>query len=91
MRTMFYEFPEDATCWDITDLHVRSDIRPSMAPIVRAKQRAVPFICRPVNSGRWQIPVMFMRAEKAYEIEAPIETLPIFLRDGKQGYLVGEI
>ena len=28
---------------------------------------------------------------KAYEIEAPIETLPIFLRDGKQGYLVGEI
>ena len=28
---------------------------------------------------------------KAYEIEAPIETLPIFLRNGKQGYLVGEI
>ena len=25
---------------------------------------------------------------KSYEIEAPIETLPVFLRDGRQGYLV---
>ena len=28
---------------------------------------------------------------RSYEIEAPIETLPLFLRDGKQSYLIGKI
>lgn len=28
---------------------------------------------------------------KEYEVEASIDTLPIFLRDGRQAYLVGEI
>ena len=36
MRTMFYEFPEDAACWDISDAYMfGSDIL--VAPIVRAK------------------------------------------------------
>ena len=28
---------------------------------------------------------------KRYEIEAPLDTLPVFLRNGKQEYLIGEI
>ena len=36
MRTMFYEFPEDAACWDISDAYMfGSDIL--VAPIVRPK------------------------------------------------------
>jgi len=53
---------------------------------------AVPFICRPVRPGRWLIPVYVYEGGIAYVIEAPIDTLPIFLRDGIQviwwGYLL---
>ena len=28
---------------------------------------------------------------KSYEVQAPIHTLPIFLREGRQEYLIGQI
>ena len=64
MRTMFYEFPEDAACWDISDAYMfGSDIL--VAPIVRAKSNE-PYR---LSAGRCVLdagkkPVMFMRAEK---------------------------
>ncbi len=90
MRTMFYEFPEDAACWDISDADMfGSAIR--VAPIVRAKatRRTVDL---PAGAA-WPLANTgdVYEGGKAYEIEAPIEILPIFLRNGKQGYLVGEI
>lgn len=90
MRTMFYEFPEDAACWDISDAYMfGSDIL--VAPIVRAKATSRT-VYLPAGAS-WTLANTgdVYEGGKAYEIEAPIETLPIFLRDGKQGYLVGEI
>ena len=90
MRTMFYEFPEDAACWDISDAYMfGSDIL--VAPIVRAKATSRT-VYLPAGAS-WTLANTgdVYEGGKAYEIEAPIETLPIFLRNGKQGYLVGEI
>ena len=90
MRTMFYEFPEDAACWDISDAYMfGSDIL--VAPIVRPKATSRT-VYLPAGAS-WTLANTgdVYEGGKAYEIEAPIETLPIFLRDGKQGYLVGEI
>ena len=90
MRTMFYEFPEDAACWDISDAYMfGSDIL--VAPIVRPKATSRT-VYLPAGAS-WTLANTgdVYEGGKAYEIEAPIETLPIFLRNGKQGYLVGEI
>lgn len=90
MRTMFYEFPEDAACWDISDAYMfGSDIL--VAPIVRPKATSRT-VYLPASAS-WTLANTgdVYEGGKAYEIEAPIETLPVFLRNGKQGYLVGEI
>ena len=87
MRTLFYEFPADDNCWDITDSYMFGpDIL--VAPVVhegaRSRQVYLP------KDAEWVLAGSGKRYEggKSYEIEAPIETLPVFLRDGKQGYLV---
>ena len=90
MRTMFYEFPEDAACWDISDAYMfGSDIL--VAPIVRPKATSRT-VYLPAGAS-WTLANTgdVYEGGQAYEIEAPIETLPVFLRNGKQGYLVGEI
>ena len=87
MRTLFYEFPADDNCWDITDSYMFGpDIL--VAPVVhegaRSRQVYLP------KDAEWVLAGSGKRYEggKSYEIEAPIETLPVFLRDGKQAYLV---
>ena len=87
MRTLFYEFPADDNCWDITDSYMFGpDIL--VAPVVhegaRSRQVYLP------KDAEWVLAGSGKRYEggKSYEIEAPIETLPVFLRDGRQGYLV---
>lgn len=90
MRAMFYEFPQDKACWDITDAYMfGSDIL--VAPICHEKatsrQVYLPAGASWTHAGTGQV----YEGGQAYEIEAPIDTLPVFLRDGKQGYLVGEI
>ena len=90
MRTMFYEFPEDAACWNISDAYMfGSDIL--VAPIVRPKATSRT-VYLPAGAS-WTLANTgdVYEGGKAYEIDAPIETLPVFLRDGKQGYLVREI
>ena len=90
MRALFYEFPEDAACWDINDAYMFGpDIL--VAPICheKAMKREVYLPAgtifvhagtgKPYEGGKW------------YEIEADIHTLPVFLREGRQEYLIGEI
>lgn len=90
MRALFYEFPQDKECWDITDSYMYGpDIL--VAPICHEHQ----------NSRSVYLPegAVWTNAHtgatyeggKVYDIEAAIDTVPIFLRDGKQEYLVGEI
>jgi len=90
MRALFYEFPKDRICYEIKDSYMFGpDIL--VAPICyeKAQGRKVylpsgaSFVCagtgETYEGGQW------------YEMKAAIDTLPVFLREGRQNYLIGEI
>lgn len=90
MRTMFYEFPEDEETWDLnTQYMYGSDLL--VAPIVKAhatsRQVYLPHGAiwtdartgEAFNGGQW------------LEASASIDTLPLFLRNQKQSYLIGKV
>jgi len=90
IRAMFYEFPQDEKCWDITDQYLfGSDILVAPVCYENAMRRKVYL----PNGAKWTD----ARDGKVYdggitiEADAPIDTLPVFLRDGKQEYLIGKI
>lgn len=90
IRALFYEFPEDETCWDITDEYFfGADIL--VAPICWEHQTRrkvyLPKGSDWVHAGSGKQ----YAGGTSYEVEAPLETLPIFLREGKQSYLIGMI
>ena len=90
MRTLFYEFPEDQAAWDVTDSYLfGSDIL--VAPIVYPK--AVSRMVYLPKGARWVHAGTGTEYEggQSVEIDAPIDTLPVFLSDGKQEYLIGKI
>lgn len=90
MRALFYEFPEDENCWDIQDAYLFGpDIL--TAPIVHANARSrMVYLPKGVSWTLASSGEVF-EGGKSYEIQAPLETLPIFLREGRQSYLIGEI
>lgn len=90
MRAMFYEFPEDKACWDVKDAYMFGpDIL--VAPICHEKMMSrevyLPEGASWTNASTGEV----YEGGKTYVVDAPIDTLPVFLRDGKQGYLVGRI
>ena len=90
IRALFYEFPTDQACWDVSDEYMfGTDIL--VAPICHkgAMSRTVylPQGARWTHAGTGEI----LEGGQTYEIDAPIDTLPIFLRDGKQDYLIGKV
>ncbi len=90
MRALFYEFPEDPNCWDIKDSYLfGSDIL--VAPIchkgARSREVYLPKGAEWTHAGTQKV----YPGGKWYTIDAPLETLPIFLRNGKQSYLLGQI
>lgn len=90
MRALFYEFPEDPVCWDIKDSYMFGPdllIAPVCHEKARSRQVYLPAGAVWVHAGSGQS----YDGGQFYEIEAPLETLPVFLRDGRQDYLVGEI
>lgn len=81
MRTMFYEFPEDAACWDLNEQYLfGGDIL--VAPVLyeNATQRSVYL----PNGAQW---TDFWTKEvyaggQWVTVQAPIDQIPLFLRDG---------
>lgn len=88
MRTMFYEFPQDAVCWELKDQYMYgSDIL--VAPIVHEEQYARAVYLP--NGAMWTN----LHDGKVYEggqtitVNAPLAQIPVFLKDGKQSSLIG--
>lgn len=90
MRALFYEFPEDRYCWDITDAYLYgSDIL--VAPICHQHDTSrlvyLPSgaVWTDANTGR-DYP-----GGQTVEVEAPLAAIPVFLRDGRQDWMIGLI
>lgn len=88
MRTLFYEFPEDRECWDITDAYLYGpDIL--VAPVchegARGRRVYLPEGVSWTHAGTGEV----YEGGRWLDVEASLETVPVFLRDGRQGYLVG--
>ena len=90
IRGLFYEFPEDKNCWEIKDQYMfGSDVL--VAPVCYEKARSRKVYLP--EGAKWT----FASDGKIYEggttveVDAPIESIPIFLREGKQSYLIGKI
>jgi len=90
MRALFYEFPEDEVCWDVKDSYLYGpDIL--VAPICyeKADSRKV-YLPKGVSWTHAGTGIVY-NGGNVYEIAASISTIPIFLREGRQEYLIGKI
>ena len=90
MRPMFYEFPDQECCWDMKEQYMfGSDIL--VAPVLYEGQTKRE-VYLPAGT-KWTC----VHDGKVYEggqtvtADAPLEVIPVFLRDGKLSELVGLI
>lgn len=90
MRAMFYEFPQDAKCWDIQDAYM---FGPDMlvAPVCYEKARSRKVYLPEGASWTNMHTGETFAGGQTIEADAPIETLPVFLRDGSHAELIGLI
>lgn len=90
MRALFYEFPDDPACWDIKDSYLFGPdilVAPVCHEKARSRQVYLPAGVSWIHAGNGQT----YRGGQTYEIDAPLDTLPVFLREGRQAYLIGQI
>ena len=86
IRTMFYEFPDDENCWDLKDQYMfGGDIL--VAPIVYENmyERSV-YLPR---GSRWTCARdgEIHEGGRTVSCEAPLDVIPVFFRDCRQGEL----
>ena len=90
MRGMFHEFPEDAACWDLADQYMFGPdllVAPIVEPQATARRVYLP------AGASWT--ELHSGAEHEggqwIDVEAPIELIPVFARDGALPELVGAV
>ena len=78
IRTMFYEFPGDAKCWDIQDQYMFGD-RYLCAPVftLHAVKRDVY-----LPAGKWQLTSTgeVFEGGQTVHVDAPIDYMPVFCK-----------
>ena len=90
MRTMFYEFPEDLNTWELdTQYMYGPDIlaAPIVEPHTFKRKVYLPEGSTWTNAHTGEI----LNGGQWTEAEAPIDSMPVFLRDGRQEYLIHTI
>ncbi|KAK2786150.1 hypothetical protein FQN53_006912 [Emmonsiellopsis sp. PD_33] len=83
MRTLFYQFPEDARCWKIGTQYMYGD-KYLCCPVLQPGQRALKVYLPVLNNGKW-FPFENGQEEAAgyeggqwIEIDASLEWMPVF-------------
>jgi alpha-D-xyloside xylohydrolase len=78
MRPMFFEFPDDAICWETEDQYMYGS-RYLVAPVLEPGQRKRE-VYLPI--GKWKLQVVgiedIVEGPKKVEVETPIEMMPVF-------------
>ena len=90
LKPLFYDFPQDAAAWEVEDAYLFGHsllVAPVMTAGAREREVYLP------AGADWTN----VHDGKTYEggqtvtVSAPIEVIPVFLRDGKLSELVGLI
>lgn len=89
MRTLFYEFPDD-NCWDIYDEYMFGN-EILVAPICHKHETRREVYLPNGHSWTSAHNGEVYEGGKTYNIDAPIDTIPVFLKDDSNKYLIGEI
>lgn len=88
MRPLFYDFPQDKTAWQVEDCYMFGPdmlVAPVMEPGVTERSIYLPTAGSPGGSTTWKDAY----TGKVYEggqtvtVPAPIDVIPVMLRDGK--------
>ncbi len=90
IRALFYEFPFDEQCWKIKDEYLfGGDIL--VAPIcyqnATVRKVYLPKGAKWTNARDGKV----HQGGCTIEVNAPIDTIPVFLKEGKQDYLINKI
>lgn len=90
IRTLFYEFPDDENCWSISDEYMYGGDM-LVAPITEqfSTKRTVYL----PNGARWQSAINGETYEggQTVKVNASLDQIPVFLRNGNQYDLVKQI
>ena len=90
IRTLFYEFPDDENCWSISDEYMYGDDM-LVAPITEqfSTKRTVYL----PKGARWQSAINGETYEggQTVKVNARLDQIPVFLRNGNQYDLVKQI
>lgn len=81
MRTMFFEFPEDSTCWELTDQYMFGSellIAPIMEEGVRSRRVYLPVGTTWKNAYTGEV----LKGGQTVEVNAPLEVIPVFTKEG---------
>ncbi len=78
MRAMFYEFPDDPRCWELSDQYMFGQdylVAPILAPGARSREVYLP-------AGRWQDirTGETLEGGKTVTADAPIDSIPVYLK-----------
>ena len=90
IRAVFYEFPQDPAAWDLTDEYCYGpDLL--VAPVCHAGETSR-MVYLP-KGAEWTSAMdgTIYKGGAEYLIEAPVEKIPVFVRDGRQSWIIGEI
>jgi alpha-D-xyloside xylohydrolase len=90
IRGLFHEFPDDETCWSVTDSYLYGpDIL--VAPITQAGARSrnayLPGRAQWTDLRTGQV----FQGGQTVVVEAPLEQIPVFARDGALAQLAGRL
>ncbi|MDR3598390.1 TIM-barrel domain-containing protein [Clostridium sp.] len=90
MRPLFFEFPNDENVWDINDEYLYgADIL--IAPIIYEGATSRDVYLPKGSDWTDAHTGKIYNGGQTITTEAPIEVIPVFLRDGKQEYLISKI
>ena len=84
MRPLFYEFQNDDKVWDMKDEYLYG---PDLLIALLSVSEGYICLIQITDARTGDI----FEGGQTIHVEAPLNTIPVFLRDGKQSYLIGKI
>lgn len=90
MRPMFYEFPDDKRCWDLKDQYMfGGDIL--VAPVVHKGETSREVYLPPDNEWVEMHSGRSYKGGQTINCQAPIDIIPVFLKNGRPDELIKAI